>query len=153
MALSQRKGIKPEHFASLHPGGRLGKKLMRVDALMHGGPAMPAVREDTPMPDVIHEMSRKGLGLTCVVDAGGVLLGIVTDGDLRRHMTPGSNVLDRRAADVMTPKPVTAPPDMLAVEALRVMEDRKITALVVVGDQGRAEGVLHLHDLWHTQMI
>jgi arabinose-5-phosphate isomerase len=153
MALSQRKGIKPEFFASLHPGGRLGKKLMRVDALMHGGPAMPTVREDTPMPEVIHEMSRKGLGLTCVVDAGGVLLGIVTDGDLRRHMTPGSNVLDRLAADVMTPKPVTVPPDMLAVEALRVMEDRKITALVVVGDQDRAQGVLHLHDLWHTQMI
>lgn len=153
MALSERKGINPEHFASLHPGGRLGKKLMKVEALMRGGTAMPAVRENTPMPDVIHEMSRKGLGLTCVVDSNGRLLGIVTDGDLRRHMTPGSNVLDRLAADVMTPEPVTAARDLLAVEALRIMEERKITSLVIVDANQLAEGVLHLHDLWHTQMI
>ena len=153
LALSRRKGFKPEQFASLHPGGRLGKKLMRVEALMHTGQAMPAVTPATAMPDVIHEMSRKGLGMTCVVDDEGRLLGIVTDGDLRRHMTPGSNVLDRRAGDLMTPRPVTATRGMLAVEALRLMEERKITSLVVIGDGQAAEGVLHLHDLWHTQAI
>ena len=153
LALSRRKGFKPEQFASLHPGGRLGKKLMRVEALMHAGQAMPAVTPDTAMPDVIHEMSRKGLGMTCVVDGEGRLLGIVTDGDLRRHMTPGSNVLDRRAGELMTARPVTATRAMLAVEALRLMEERKITSLVVIGDDQVAEGVLHLHDLWHTQAI
>jgi arabinose-5-phosphate isomerase len=153
MALAQRKGFDPEHFASLHPGGRLGKKLMRVEALMQAGPNMPAVGETTPMPDVIHEMSRKGLGMTCVVDADGRLLGIVTDGDLRRHMTPGSNVLDRQAGDVMTAHPVTAKAGMLAAEALRLLEQRKITSLVIVDEGGVALGVLHLHDLWHTQMI
>lgn len=153
MALSQRKGFQPEHFANLHPGGRLGKKLMRVEALMHGGAAMPAVAADTPMPDVIHEISRKGFGMTCVVDGDGRLLGIVTDGDLRRHMTPGSNVLDQIAREVMTPRPVTATRDMLAAEAVRLMEERKITSLVVVDADAVAQGVLHLHDLWHTQMI
>jgi arabinose-5-phosphate isomerase len=91
--------------------------------------------------------------MTCVVDARRRLLGIVTDGDLRRHMTPGSNLLDRRASDVMTTGPVTASRAMLAAEALRLMEARKITSLAVVGPDGVAEGVLHLHDLWHTQMI
>lgn len=153
MALSQRRGFKPEHFASLHPGGRLGKKLMRVDALMHGGDAAPTVTPETPMPDVIHEISRKGFGMTCVVDDERRLLGIVTDGDLRRHMTPGSNVLEQHARDVMTPRPVTASGDMLAAEAVRLMEERKITSLVVVDDGGVVLGVLHLHDLWHTQLI
>lgn len=153
MALSRRKGFRAEQFANLHPGGQLGKKLMRVEALMQAGPNMPAVGETTPMPDVIHEMSRKGLGMTCVVDADGRLLGIVTDGDLRRHMTPGSNVLDRQAGDVMTAHPVTAKAGMLAAEALRLLEQRKITSLVIVDEGGVALGVLHLHDLWHTQMI
>ena len=96
LALSRRKGFDEEHFADLHPGGRLGKKLMRVESLMQAGDAVPRVGRDTPMPDVIHEMSSKRLGMTCVVGrrtAGS--LGIVTDGDLRRHMTPGSNLLDR----------------------------------------------------------
>jgi arabinose-5-phosphate isomerase len=153
MALSRRKGFLPEHFANLHPGGRLGKKLMRVESLMTAGDDLPAVAADASMPDVIYEMSRKGLGMTCVVDARRRLLGIVTDGDLRRHMTPGSNLLDRRASDVMTTGPVTASRAMLAAEALRLMEARKITSLAVVGPDGVAEGVLHLHDLWHTQMI
>lgn len=153
LALSQRKGFREEHFANLHPGGRLGKKLMRVESLMHGGDTIPKVTADAKMPDVIHEMSSKRLGMTCVVDTGGRLSGIVTDGDLRRHMTPGSNLLDKRAADVMTTEPVTIARSVLAVEALRTMEERKITSLVVVSTSGIVEGVLHLHDLWRTEMI
>jgi len=151
MALAQRKGFSPDHFASLHPGGRLGKRLMRVHAIMQSGDAVPRVQRDTLMPDVIHMMSSKRLGITCVVDNAGRLIGVVTDGDLRRHMSPGSNLLDRRAADVMSPRPVTIGPETLAVEALRLMEQRKITAVVVVNGEGVVEGVLHLHDLW--QMI
>jgi arabinose-5-phosphate isomerase len=153
MALSRRKGFRAEHFADLHPGGRLGKRLMRVEALMHEGAALPRVARDAPMPDVIHEITSKRLGMTCVVDEAGRLRGIVTDGDLRRNMTPDSNLLTQRAADVMTPRPVTIGRSMLAVEALRLMEQRKITSVVVVDDAGVLEGVLHLHDLWRTQMI
>lgn len=105
------------------------------------------------MPDVIHEMSSKRLGMTCVVDRQGRLSGIVTDGDLRRHMTPGSNLLDKRAADVMTATPVTIARSVLAVEALRTMEEKKITSLVVVDAAGTVEGVIHLHDLWRTEAI
>ena len=153
MALSQRKGFGAEHFASLHPGGRLGKRLMRVHALMHAGEALPTVSREARMVDVIHEMSSKRLGMTCVVDVQGHLEGVVTDGDLRRHMSHGASLLDSRAADVMSPRPVTIGRDMLAVEALRLMEQRKITAVVVVTSDGIAEGVVHLHDLWRTQMI
>lgn len=153
LALSRRKGFRAEEFANLHPGGRLGKKLMRVETLMHTGAAIPRVAPDTRMPDVIHEMSDKRLGMTCVVDAAGRLLGIVTDGDLRRHMTPGSALLDQRARDVMTAQPVTISRGMLAVEAIRLMEQRKITAIVVVDPARSVEGVVHLHDLWRTQMM
>jgi arabinose-5-phosphate isomerase len=153
MALSSRKGFKEEHFADLHPGGRLGKKLMRIEALMHSGDKVPLVRAETPVTDVIHEMSSKRLGMTCVVDPDGRLLGIVTDGDLRRHLMGGGNLLDRRAADVMTPGPVTIQRQILAVQALQQMEQRRITSLVVVDGAGRVEGVVHLHDLWRTQMI
>jgi arabinose-5-phosphate isomerase len=153
LALSQRKGFREEQFANLHPGGRLGKKLMRVEGLMHSGDAIPKVLPDTRMPDVIHQMSSKRMGMTCVVDAQGHLSGIVTDGDLRRHMTSGSNLLDKLAADVMTKRPVTIARGVLAVEALRVMEEKKITSLVVVDGAGTVEGVLHLHDLWGTESI
>jgi arabinose-5-phosphate isomerase len=152
MALSRRKGFREEHFADLHPGGGIGKKLMRIEALMQTGDAIPRVRVDTAMPDVIHEMNSKRLGMTCVVDERGGLVGIITDGDLRRHLTNGGHLLDRKAADIMTVKPVTVTGSMLAVEAIRVMEQRKITSLVVVGG-GKVEGVVHLHDLWRTQMI
>jgi len=153
VALSKRKGFREEQFASLHPGGRLGKRLMRVEALMQSGDRVPRVRPETPMPDVVHEISSKRLGMTCVVDAGGRLVGVVTDGDLRRHMTPGSNLLAAEAAHVMTPRPVTVRRTILAVEALRLMEERKITSVVVVSPRGVVEGVVHLHDLWRTQMI
>lgn len=153
IALSQRKGFRAEEFADLHPGGKLGKRLMRVEALMHTDDAIPTVQAGTPMPQVIHEMSSKRLGMTCVVDAAGTLLGIVTDGDLRRHMTPGSALLDQQAHHVMTQRPVTITRGMLAVEAIRLMEEKKITALVVVTSALRVEGVVHLHDLWRTQMM
>jgi arabinose-5-phosphate isomerase len=105
------------------------------------------------MPDVIHQMSSKRLGMTCVLGEDGTLQGVVTDGDLRRHMTYGSNLLDQQAADVMTRRPVTIGRTLLAVDALRLMEERRITSVVVVDADGRAEGVVHLHDLWRTQMV
>jgi arabinose-5-phosphate isomerase len=152
MALSRRKGFREQHFADLHPGGGIGKKLMRIDALMQTGDAIPRVKTGTAMPEVIHEMNSKRLGMTCVVDERDGLVGIITDGDLRRHLTNGGHLLDRKAADIMTAKPVTVTGSMLAVEAIRVMEERKITSIVVVGG-GKVEGVVHLHDLWRTQMI
>ena len=153
MALSKRKGFKPENFADLHPGGSLGKKLMRIETLMHSGTALPEVAPETRMLDVIHEMSDKRLGMTCVVDGARQLLGVVTDGDLRRHMSRHANILALTAADVMTRRPITIAPGMLAVEAVRLMEERKITSLVVVDDHGAVAGVVHLHDLWRTEMI
>src|SRR5690606_10943666 len=153
MALARLKGFRLEQFASLHPGGRIGKRLTLVETVMHAGDALPQVRRDALMPDVIHEMSSKRLGMTCVADDEGRLVGVVTDGDLRRHTTPGSEPLGHRAQDGMTARPATVRPPMLAVEALRLMEQRKITAVVVVDDNGAAEGVVHLHDLWRTQMV
>ena len=152
MALLVRKGFKQEDFANLHPGGKLGKRLMRLDQLMHAGDQLPSVGEDTAMPDVIYEMSRKGLGMTCVVDLDGRLSGIITDGDLRRHMADHA-VLEQRAAAVMTRTPVTVGRSMLAVEALNLMEQRKITSVVVVSPERQVEGVVHLHDLWRTEMF
>jgi arabinose-5-phosphate isomerase len=153
MTLAVRKGFREEDFAYLHPGGRLGKRLMRVESVMHRGDQMPLVRPATPMADVIHEMSSKRLGMTCVADDEGRLVGLVTDGDLRRHLSPTANLLDLAAADVMTRRPVTINRSVLAVEALKIMEERKITSLVVVDDEGRVDGVVHLHDLWRTQMF
>jgi arabinose-5-phosphate isomerase len=153
MALSSLKGFSPEHFADLHPGGRLGKRLMRAEAVMHGGDALPRVAPTAIMRDVIHEISSKRIGMTCVTDDAGRLVGVVTDGDLRRHILPGSDLLSMKASDLMTPGPVTIGPQMLAVEALRLMEQRKITAVVVVDRAGIAQGVVHLHDLWRTEMV
>ncbi len=153
MAISQRKGFRREHFANLHPGGRLGKRLMRVELLMRTGADIPRVAPDTPMVDVIHEISTKRLGMTCVVDADDHLVGIVTDGDLRRHLTTAANLLEQRASDIMTKAPVAISPRVLAVEALQQMEQRKITSLAVVDAQRRVTGVVHLHDLWRTQAI
>jgi len=153
MALSRRKGFRAEQFANLHPGGQLGKKLMRVEALMQTGSAMPSVSPAAPMMDVLQEMTRKRLGMTCVVDDSGRLVGIVTDGDIRRQMTAGSNPLTQTAGDIMTRTPVTIDRHVLAVEALRLMEERKITSVVVIGGDRVVEGVVHLHDLWRTNMI
>jgi arabinose-5-phosphate isomerase len=152
MTLLVRRGFREDDFAHLHPGGKLGKRLLRADALMASGEALPTVSTSTPMREAIAEMTRKKLGMTAVLHDDGRLAGIITDGDLRRHMAEGSDFLDRLAHEVMTPKPITIPPHLLAVEALNVLEARKISSLVVV-DEGRVLGVLHLHDLWRTEMF
>jgi len=154
MTLLVEKGFGMQDFVNLHPGGKLGRQLMRVESLMHAGKQCPIVRPDTRMRDVIYEMSSKGLGMTCVVDGGEQLLGIITDGDLRRHMEKAPGLLDLTAGDVMTRGPVSIPPATLAAEALNIMEQRKITSIVVVdGVTRRVSGVVHLHDLWRTEMI
>jgi arabinose-5-phosphate isomerase len=153
MTVLVERGFQPEDFASLHPGGKLGKRLKRVEQLMHRGEQVPLVGPAAAMPDVIYEMSRKGLGMTCVIDDQQVLLGIITDGDLRRKMASGDNVLERSAADVMTPNPVAIGRATLAAEALNMLEQRKITSLVVVDDGRRVDGVIHLHDLWRTELV
>ena len=154
MTLLVRKGFREEDFASLHPGGKLGRRLMRVEHVMHSGEAAPIVSTGTPlMPDVFHEMSSKRLGMTCVVDDTGRLVGVFTDGDLRRLMSRTTDVLGLTAGEAMTPRPITLARDLLAVEALKIMETHKITSVVVVDAAGAVEGVIHLHDLWRTQMI
>jgi arabinose-5-phosphate isomerase len=152
MTLLIEKGFREEDFANLHPGGKLGKKLMRVESLMHTGDLAPVVDAVTPMHDVIYEMSRKGLGMACVVEAGR-LAGIITDGDLRRRMSDTPDILSLTAAEVMTRNPITIGRSMLAAQALNVMEARKITSLIVVAADGVVEGVLHLHDLWRTELF
>jgi arabinose-5-phosphate isomerase len=153
MTLLVAKGFKQEDFATLHPGGKLGKKLMRVEQMMHAGDQTPTVRLDTPMRNVADEMTRKGLGMSCVVDESNHLLGIVTDGDVRRHMLNGTNIESRRASDIMTRRPITISRQTLATEALHILEQRKITSIVVVDPANVVQGVVHLHDLWRTQMI
>lgn len=153
MTVLVEKGFKPEDFANLHPGGKLGKRLMRVDQLMASGDALPVVQLHTSMKDVIYEMSRKKLGMTSVLEKDGRLAGIITDGDLRRKMGAASNVMELTAKDVMTANPVAIPLTTLAVEALAMMEQRKITSIVVINADRRVEGVVHLHDLWRTGMV
>jgi arabinose-5-phosphate isomerase len=152
MTLLIAKGFREEDFANLHPGGRLGKRFLMAEQLMHEGDKVPVVARTTPMRDVVSEMSRKGLGMTCVSDEGR-LAGVITDGDLRRHMTASGNLLERTAADVMTRNPVTVNRRTLAAEVLHVLEQRKITSIVVVDRNERIEGVVHLHDLWRTEMV
>ena len=153
MTVLVEKGFKPEDFANLHPGGKLGKRLMRVEQLMHGGDSLPVVQLHTAMKDVIYEMSRKGLGMTSVVEKDGRLAGIITDGDLRRKMGTTPNIAELTARDVMTPNPIAIPQSTMAVEALAMMEQRKITSIVVIDADRRVEGVVHLHDLWRTEMV
>ena len=154
MALLERRGFTVEDFAVLHPGGRLGKKLLRVEDVMHTGDEVPRVLPQTRMNDVLFEMTRKRLGLTTVTAEDGTLVGIIADGDLRRQMERhGYSLLDRTAAECMTSDPATVDRHELATKALDVMERRKITSLLIVDGKGRVEGVLHLHDLWKTEMI
>lgn len=154
IALLEKRGFREKDFAELHPGGKLGKKLMRVEDLMHAGKRIPRVKPDTPMRDVIYEMTNKGLGMTTVVDGNTSLLGIITDGDLRRLLDrENRGILDKTAGQCMTPRPITIDRDELATKALNIMEERKITSLIVVDEKGRVEGVLHIHDLWRTEMF
>jgi arabinose-5-phosphate isomerase len=152
LALAEKRGFKEEDFANLHPGGKLGKKLARVSQLMHTGDAVPRVERDTRMPAVIYEMSRKGLGITTVVEKGR-LLGVISDGDLRRLLEKRKDVLNLSAAECMTTNPKTIAADEFAASALNIMEQKKITSLVVTNSDGTVEGIVHLHDLWGTQMV
>jgi arabinose-5-phosphate isomerase len=153
VTLSERRGFKEEDFANLHPGGKLGKRLARVESLMHSGEALPCVTPETRMPDVIYEMSRKKLGVTTVVE-GGKLVGIISDGDLRRLLEKrGKDVMDLTAGEAMTRDPKTIALGEFAATALALMEERKITSLMVVDGGGRLEGIVHLHDLWGTEMM
>lgn len=153
MTVLVEKGFKPEDFASLHPAGKLGKRLMRVAQVMHSGEALPVVQLHATMRDVIYEMSRKGLGMTSVVEKDGRLAGIITDGDLRRKMGASAAIIELTARDVMTANPIAIAHTTMAVEALALMEQRKITSIVVIDADRRVEGVVHLHDLWRTGMV
>jgi arabinose-5-phosphate isomerase len=152
VTLSERRGFKEEDFANLHPGGKLGKRLARVESLMHAGEALPRVTPQTKMPDVIYEMSRKKLGVTAVVE-GERLVGIISDGDLRRLLEKrGKDVLDLTAGEAMTRSPKTITSGEFAATALALMEDKKITSLMVVNGSGELEGIVHMHDLWTIEL-
>jgi len=154
MALLEKRGFNEEDYAALHPGGGLGVKLRRVENVMHTGEQIPRVRPATTMPDVIYEMSKKGLGLTTVVEDNDRLVGFISDGDLRRFFQREANrALSLTAADCMTRTPTTIGRKELATQALNMMEARKITALPVVDSEGRLEGIVHIHDLWRTEMF
>ena len=154
VSLLERRDFRHDDFAALHPAGSLGKRLLRVDKVMHTGNALPRVSPDTPMPAVFHEMSAKKLGMTTVANADGALAGILTDGDLRRLMEKhGGAVLQMRVADCMSKNPQTVGPQILASEALTLMEKRKITSVVVIDESRRVLGVVHLHDLWGLQLV
>jgi arabinose-5-phosphate isomerase len=154
MALSIEKGFRPEDFAALHPGGKLGKRFLKVSDLMHTGEAIPIVREDAPMKDVVYEMSKKRFGITCVVSGGGRFVGVVSDGDLRRLLEKDAGrIIQDTAKDAMNRAPKTIGRDAMATEALAAMEEKKITSLFILDADGRPEGILHLHDLWGIESI
>lgn len=144
VALMEHRAFTPEHFRDFHPGGKLGAQLSLVNDLMHSGDALPVVNLTTPMTDALIEISQKGFGVVGVVDENGVLVGIVTDGDLRRHM---DGLLSLSAQDVMTKAPTTITPQSLAEKAVHIMNEHKITCLFVVPkDSGAPTGLLHIHD-------
>ncbi len=153
MTVLVEKGFSPDNFADLHPRGSLFRRARRVDGIMRSGAAMPSVAPATPMRDVIAEITRGQMGITCVTASDGTLAGVVTDGDVRRALAADTDVLALRAADTMSATPVTVAPEILAAEALHLLEERRITALVVVDDRHRVLGIVHLHDLWRTGLV
>lgn len=153
MTLLVAKGFREDDFAHLHPGGQLGKRLLRVERLMHGGTSLPRVDAAAPMPQVLRAMTEAGFGMTCVTRGNDELAGIITDGDLRRRLARAGDLLALSAADVMTSSPLTIAGSALAVEALRLMEARRVTSLIVVDERLRPTGVVHLHDLWRTDLF
>jgi len=153
MALVARRGFTLHDFARLHPGGPLGRKVLTVGHLMHAGDAAPVVAVGTPMREAIQVMSDKRLGMAAIVDRDGVLAGIITDGDLRRILGRGDDILAMRVDDAMGRSPITIGRDELAAAALGLLESRKITSLVVIDGRRRVEGILHVHDLWRTQLF
>ncbi len=158
VALLDRRGFRPEDFACFHPGGALGKRLLtRVRDLMHTGKDIPTVQEETLIKDAIYEISSKKMGVTAVLNAEGVLVGVISDGDLRRWMEKtektGERLLRKKASDIMTKNPKTANKDSLAAEAVAIMEKNSITCLIVADAQKKPEGVIHLHDLLKAGVV
>ena len=153
MALLEAKGFTPEDFARLHPGGDLGKRLLKVRELMHVDEAVPVVTATTTMRDAIYEMSRKKLGITAVVDSRGRLIGCISDGDLRRLLEHEDDPLGRSAESCMVPDPRTIDGAELASAALHLMEEHRITSLFITGTGGKLEGIVHLHDLWGLELF
>ncbi|MCA1910058.1 MAG: KpsF/GutQ family sugar-phosphate isomerase [Magnetospirillum sp.] len=150
VALLERRGFTAADFRVFHPGGQLGRRLLKVADIMHGGDGLPLVRPEDGMTQVILEMTAKSLGCVGVVGADGLLAGIITDGDLRRHLDP--ELMHAPAQQVMTRNPKTVAPSLLAAEALRIMNEKSITSLFVV-DNGRPVGVVHVHDLLRSGVI
>ncbi|HEY0592075.1 MAG TPA: KpsF/GutQ family sugar-phosphate isomerase [Thermoanaerobaculia bacterium] len=153
MALLSKKGFREEDFASLHPGGKLGKRFLKVKDLMHAGEQVPRVTLETSMRDAIYEMSRKGFGITAVVDAEGRLEGVISDGDLRRLFERDEATLRRTARECMNADPLTIDGSVLASAALQVMETKKITSLFITDAERRLVGILHIHDLWGLELF
>ncbi|HEX3584182.1 MAG TPA: KpsF/GutQ family sugar-phosphate isomerase [Thermoanaerobaculia bacterium] len=153
MALSVRKGFKEEDFAFLHPGGKLGKRFLRVADLMHRGEDVPLVEVKTLMHDAIYEMSNKGFGITAVTDADGRLVGAISDGDLRRLLQKDDQIVRKTAGESMKGSPLTIEANELASAALEIMETNKITSLFIVDGERRVEGIIHLHDLWGIELF
>jgi arabinose-5-phosphate isomerase len=149
----ERRGFSARDFARFHPGGHLGRKLQQVGPLMHTGDGLPVCLADKPLRDGLKQMDEHGLGVLCVTDSGGRLTGVLTDGDLRRRMLREDNPLSGTIADAMTANPRTIGAEALAVDALKLMEDKKITSLPVVDEDGKLAGLIHLHDLWRTELF
>jgi arabinose-5-phosphate isomerase len=154
VTLMKKKGFNERDFAFVHPKGQAGKKLLKVSSLMHKGSQVPSVPREASMQDALDEMSRKRLGMTSVVDDQDRLLGVITDGDLRRLLQKyGSEVLLIKAKDCMTSNPITIAENDLATRALSIMEDKKVTSLIIQNTDKTVAGIIHLHDLWRTQMF
>jgi arabinose-5-phosphate isomerase len=153
MALLVRKGFKEEDFAFFHPGGKLGKRFLRVRDLMHAGEAVPVVQDSASMHDVIYEMSKKGFGIAAIATAEGKLAGVISDGDLRRLLQNDEQILKKTAGESMRTQPSTIQANELASAALQLMEQKKITSLFIDDDEGRIEGIIHIHDLWGLELF
>jgi arabinose-5-phosphate isomerase len=154
IALMKKKGISEQDFAFFHPKGQLGRKLLKIKSLMHKGRRVPSVPLSTPMKSILEEMSQKGMGMTCVTDNNNKLVGIITDGDLRRQLQKfGKIILNKKAQECMTPNPLAIDKEELATKALHIMETKKVTSLIVKNKDNEIEGIIHLHDLWGTEMF
>ena len=154
IALMKKKGFGKTDFAFFHPKGQLGKKLTRIEGLMHKGRQIPLVSRDAPMLEVLKEMSSKHLGMTCIVDDKKKIIGIITDGDVRRLLQKYGETLTKKTAEkCMTPNPQSIDKDELATKGLNIMEKSKITSLIVTNKDDEVLGIIHLHDLWRTEMI
>ena len=154
IALLESRGFTEEDFARSHPGGSLGRRLLlHIGEIMHTGAGIPSVNQNAPVRDALMEMTRKGLGMTAVVDDHGRLVGIYTDGDLRRTLDKNRDIHSCVVSEVMTPNCKTASKEMLAAEALKIMEDNKINALLLVDDERRLEGAVNMHDLLRAGVV